>query len=121
MIFIIEDDKMMAECLASACQPHQSKIFSDAISATAYLSKQLPDLIFLDILLTGPDGFTFLHELVSYEDTAKIPVVITSSLDLSGYNLSEYGVIGILDKAKMHPTDIKYYVQKYTTNKEKNA
>ena len=44
-------------------------------------------MIFLDILLTGPDGFTFLNELISYSDTAKIPIVIVSSLDFSGKDL----------------------------------
>ena len=31
--------------------------------------------IFLDILLPGADGFTFLNELTSYPDTAKIPII----------------------------------------------
>ena len=70
-------------------------------------------MIFLDILLDGPDGFTFLNELVSYTDTAKIPVVIISSLDLSDKDLSVYGVVGVLDKAEMVPKDIKRYARQY--------
>ncbi len=113
MIFIVEDDLVMAECIAKACQPHSVKIFPDAIAAVSALSKPLPKLIFLDILLTGPDGFTLLHELASYQDSAQIPVVIVSSLDLKNHDLSAYGVVGILDKCQMTPSDIKFYVQKY--------
>ena len=89
-------------------------IFSNAIDAmNAIVENNTPDLIFLDILLDGPDGFTLLDELVSYSDTARIPVVIITSLDLKHYNLSEYGVVGVLNKDTMLPKDIKQYVDEY--------
>ena len=71
------------------------------------------ELIFLDILLDGPDGFTFLNELISYDDTVKIPIVIVSSLDFKKQDLSVYGVVGVLDKEKMIPKEIKKYVDEY--------
>ena len=64
-------------------------------------------MIFLDVLLTGPDGFTFLNEIVSYEDTAKIPVVIVTSLDLKTENLENYNVVKILKKEALIPDDLK--------------
>lgn len=113
MIFIIDDDEIMAECIAKACDT-ETRVFANAIEAMNEISEgELPDLIFLDILLDGPDGFTFLNELVSYTDTAKIPIVIVSSLDLQGRGLSEYGVVGILDKEKMKPREIREYVGQY--------
>ena len=63
-------------------------------------------------MLDGPDGFTFLNELASYGDTAKIPIVIVSSLDLKNRDLTEYGVIGIIHKDTMLPEDIKQYVNR---------
>lgn len=114
MIFVIDDDKVMAECVRRAVKqvtPKQTvQIFSNAIEATAALNDELPDLIFLDVLLDGPDGFTFLHELVSYNDTAKIPVVLISSLNLESQDLSDYGVAGILNKDTMKPQDIQKFV-----------
>ena len=109
MIYIIEDDEIMAECIAAPCQKcgQKARIFHDAISAMNALDENLPELIFLDILLTGPDGFTFLNELVSYEDTRKIPVAIVSSLDFKNQDLSHYGVKRILKKDTMTPNDIK--------------
>lgn len=115
MIYIIEDDEVMAECIKMACQKvgQDTLIFHDAVSAMQSLNDTLPSLIFLDVLLTGPDGFTFLNELISYEDTAKIPVVIVSSLELQKQNLSHYGVVKILNKATMTPSDLKKCVQEY--------
>ena len=113
MIFIIDDDSVMAECIESACRPYPTKIFSNAIDAIHSLEDTIPDLIFLDIMLDGPDGFTLLNELVSYSDTSKIPVVIISSLGLADCRLEEYGVVGVLDKATMLPADIQKYAEDY--------
>ena len=112
MIFVIDDDPIMAECISRATGK-ETRIFGNAIDAMNALDDELPEIIFLDILLTGPDGFTFLNELISYSDTAKIPVVIVSSLDFKNKDLSVYGVVGILSKDDMIPKDIKRYVDKY--------
>lgn len=113
MIYIIDDDKIMSECIARACKT-ETQIFTNAIEAMSQISNRvMPDLIFLDILLDGPDGFTFLNELISYPDTAKIPIVIVSSLDMEKYDLSAYGVVGILDKSTMTPADINQYATRY--------
>lgn len=114
MIFIIDDDKIMAECVARACKK-PANIFSNAIEAMNEISDgELPEMIFLDILLDGPDGFTFLNELISYDDTARIPVVVVTSLNLENRDLGVYGVVGILNKEKMLPREIKKYVDEYT-------
>ena len=112
MIFVIDDDFTMAKCIASAAKK-ETRIFSNAIEAMDALDVEMPKLIFLDILLTGPDGFTFLNELISYSDTARIPIVIVSSLDFSGKDLSSYGVVGILKKDTMTPDEIKGYADEY--------
>ena len=111
MIFIIDDDEVMAKCVERAVKK-EARIFSNGILAMEAISNgEIPDLIFLDILLDGPDGFTFLNELVSYSDTQKIPVVLISSLNFSGRDLSNYGVVGFLNKDTMTPEEIRSYVQ----------
>ncbi len=113
MIFVIEDDLMMANCIARACKK-DTKIFSNAIEAMGEIvTGEVPSLIFLDILLDGLDGITFLNELVSYDDTKKIPVVVTSSFDYSKKDLSHYGVVGYLNKDTMTPQEIYNYVEKF--------
>ncbi len=114
MIFVIDDDVVMAKCITKACRGLKTRVFGDAIEAMNMISNgELPDLIFLDILLTGPDGFTFLNELVSYTDTARIPIVIVSSLDFGKKDLTQYGVVGILNKDKMTPEEIFSYAKRY--------
>lgn len=116
LVYIIEDEPVFADVLGTIVRgmPGQvdAEIFDNAVSAIAAVNEQLPDAILLDVLLTGPDGFAFLNELASYQDTAKIPVVLMSSLDLTGQDLSHYGVIAVLDKSTMTPEDIQGALQK---------
>lgn len=113
MIFIIDDDNAMAKCLGRISGV-EAMIFSNAIEAMECIScGKIPDLIFLDVLLDGPDGFTFLNEVVSYSDTREIPIVIVSSIDFSGKDLSSYGIVGVLNKDNMLPEEIRGYVEKY--------
>lgn len=131
-IFIIEDDEIMQECITSAVKKalpgfghnnhgEESSLatradifcFTNGIEAMSEIDAHTPSLIFLDILLDGPDGFTFLNELASYSDLGKIPVVIITSLELATNDLSDYGVIGILDKATMTPEEIGSYARRY--------
>ena len=56
--------------------------------------------------MNGPDGFSFLNELISYNDTAKIPVVIMTSLNLEKYDLDHYNIKHIFQKETMTPQQI---------------
>jgi len=119
LVYVIEDDPTMADVIALAARStvlfdanHQEthpdvQVFNDAVEPISEMNSELPDVILLDVLLSGPDGFTFLNELISYHDTAKIPVVLITSLDLSDRNLEHYGVFRILDKGTMTPEDIR--------------
>lgn len=116
MIFVLDDDHIMAKCIAraSGLDADEVRIFGNAIDAVNALNDGLPEMILMDVMLTGPDGFTLLNELASYSDTAKIPVVIISALDFCRDDLRVYGVVGVLNKEKMLPEEIRKYVTKYT-------
>ncbi|MBQ3347948.1 response regulator [Candidatus Saccharibacteria bacterium] len=113
MIFIIDSDKVMAGCMARACRGYEVRVFSNAIEAMAALETGLPELILMEAMLMGPDGWSFLNELISYTDTARIPVVMVSELNLARFDLKAYGVVGVLSKEKMTPSDIRQYAEKY--------
>ena len=122
LAYVIEDNEIMSELfsryLRGVCEV---KVFHDAISAIQNISADAPDMIFLDVLLTGPDGFTFLNEIVSYEDTAKIPVVIVTSLDIKADSLKNYNVVKILRKDSLIPDDMRDIAREILESKVKNA
>ena len=112
-IFIIEDDPDFAEIYQKHLMRNfpeiPLQIFYNAIEANAAFSElseeELPSLIILDILLTGPDGFTLLNELLSYPETSQIPVLLISSLNLGQMSLQAYNVRAILNKETFTPAD----------------
>ena len=118
-IFIIEDDPDFAEIYQKHLKRNfpeiPVRIFYNAIEANAAFSElseeELPSLIILDVLLTGPDGFTLLNELLSYPETSQIPVLLISSLNLSQISLRAYNVRAILNKETFTPEDFLNKVQ----------
>lgn len=112
-IFIIEDDPDFAEIYQKHLKRNfpeiPLQIFYNAIEANAAFSElreeELPSLIILDVLLTGPDGFTLLNELLSYPETSQIPVLLISSLNLGQMSLQAYNVRAILNKETFTPDD----------------
>ena len=118
-IFIIEDDPDFAEIyqkhLVRNFPEIPLQIFYNAIEANAAFSElseeELPSLIILDVLLTGPDGFTLLNELLSYPETSQIPVLLISSLNLGQMSLQAYNVRAILNKETFTPADFVNQVQ----------
>lgn len=118
-IFIIEDDPDFAEIYQKHLKRNfpeiPLQIFYNAIEANAAFSElseeELPSLIILDILLTGPDGFTLLNELLSYPETSQISVLLISSLNLGQMSLQAYNVRAILNKETFTPADFVNQVQ----------
>lgn len=113
MVFVVDEDAAMAECIARACAVEDVWIFSNGIDAISATNEVVPDLVFLEVLLLGPDGFAFLNEMASYSETAEVPIVIVSTIDFQGKDLSAYNVVGVLNKATMRPEEVAEYVRKY--------
>ncbi|MDO4979193.1 MAG: hypothetical protein Q4E47_03520 [Candidatus Saccharibacteria bacterium] len=111
-IYIIESNEILANCIKDAL-PKDTKIFPDIYSAWDAIQDNIPSLIFLDILPTGPDGFTLLNQLVSLKETENIPIILLSAINLKNYNLSDYNIKRILNKETFTPMDIKDCAEKY--------
>lgn len=85
-ILIVEDDAMLAMVLAESFKAENfkvstvgngTKVFNEAVRFT-------PDLILLDLLLPGLDGFGVLKQLKADSRTSGIPVVVVSNLSQVG-------------------------------------
>jgi len=109
-ILIIEDDKWLAEQFQRTLElaGYKVTIANHGLDAIRCIDDNKPDAIVLDVLLTGSNGFTLMHELQSYDDTARIPIILCTNLapDFDIKDLKPYGVKYLLDKSSMHPNDI---------------
>lgn len=116
MILVVEDDEWLAEQHVRMLHAagFQADHVPHALAAIDMVDTKRPDVIILDIFLSGPNAFTLLHELQSHNDLAGIPVVIctNSAEDIAGEDLEAYGVTQVLDKTTMKPGDVVAAVKK---------
>jgi DNA-binding response OmpR family regulator len=80
-ILIVEDDAMLAKILTIGLQRADHTIFlvQDGKAVFAYARDHSPDLILLDVLLPGMDGFQILNQLKHHPTTRAIPVFMLTS------------------------------------------
>jgi DNA-binding response OmpR family regulator len=89
---------------------------SDGHTAMDLIDGEPPDVIVLGLLLHGPSGIALLHELQSYTDTAKIPVIVCTGLgDIKLSDLRPYGVKRLVNSATMQPDDLVVAVRSVLT------
>lgn len=109
-VLLVEDDAWLAELESSVLQKagYEVHTVTNGQMAIDYIDESRPDIIVLDVLLSGMTAFALLNELQSHEDTYSIPVVICTNLaeEFRNSRLIEYGVRRVIDKSVMHPQDI---------------
>ncbi len=78
---IIDDSKSARFALRKflEAQGYQAEAVESADEAYSYLKRQRPELIFLDHLMPGVDGFDVLQNIKKDPRTVSIPVIICSS------------------------------------------
>lgn len=117
---LIEDDMWLADSYRDVITRGgmECDVVATAEEAMDIIDMSPPDVIVADIMLGDHTVIGLLHELQSYEDTQKIPVIICSSIAKSAAHmqeqLHEYGVVEILDKATVTPESLAVTVEEYT-------
>jgi len=109
-VLLVEDDPWLAELEVGVLQNAGYKVAHSphAPSAIVAIDEVHPDVIVLDVLLTGSTAFALLHELQSYGDTGAVPIILCTNMAeaLSLEDVARYGVKRIVDKTTMHPDDL---------------
>jgi DNA-binding response OmpR family regulator len=78
----VEDDIFLSEIIARKLSTEGCKLlhFSEGQTALSQVETEMPDIILLDILLSGIDGFEILRQLKERPKTKNIPVILLSNL-----------------------------------------
>ncbi len=109
-VLIVEDDDWFAEQQTRTLSAAGCKVtrVAHGLAAIEVLDRFIPDILILDIFLPGPNAVTLLHELQSYGDLAKVPVIVcsNSASDVPLGSLKPYGVRWLIDKTHMQPNDL---------------
>ena len=81
---LIADDNLIIRILARAALEKAGFIVEEAgdgKQAIAALAQTRPDLILLDVMMPGPDGFTVCQEVRSYPEGKHTAILMMTGLD----------------------------------------
>lgn len=98
-VMIIDDDRTMVTLLQTLLQLDGFEVLAtfprdDVLSE---IGNNRPDLVLMDVFLTGADGIELLKKLRASPDLCSVPVVMASGMDLSD-RCAEAGANGFLLK-----------------------
>ena len=81
-IFIVEDDEFLRSLTVKRLEKenYSISVAADGESALKHLETDHPDLVLLDLLLPGVDGFQVLEKMHGNSSLAQILVVVFSNL-----------------------------------------
>ena len=80
VIFTVEDDAAIQELYTYSLENEfDCRCFDDGVALYDAIKKETPDLILLDIMLPGDDGFAILSRLKTDKSTSHIPVIMVSA------------------------------------------
>ncbi|OHA15554.1 MAG: hypothetical protein A3A10_03205 [Candidatus Tagabacteria bacterium RIFCSPLOWO2_01_FULL_42_9] len=81
-ILVIEDDKLLTDLIIQRLsrEKFDVRIAVDAQEGLKFIGEKRPDLILLDLILPGLDGFGLLAQIRENPKTASIPVIVLSNI-----------------------------------------
>jgi len=82
IVFIVEDERLIAKSLKEPLieRGYITRVIYDGAKAFDEICTECPDLVLLDLLMPGVDGFAVLRQLQSDERTRDIPVIVITNL-----------------------------------------
>ena len=120
-VLLIEDDKYLVKIYSNKLTISGFEV-DLAINADEGLRKVMakrPDIILLDLILPGKDGFEFLADLKKIqENTPRIPVVILSNLgqEVDRERTKQLGAADYMIKSNVSLEDIVSTVKRLTNS-----
>ena len=121
-ILLIEPNTLLAQSYTQALQHagHSVAHATGAQSAVDAADKQAPDVVILELQLSGHSGIEFLHEFRSYVEWLEVPVVVNTVLSPAHLHKTQdalrrdMGVCDILYKPRTTLQDIVRLVRERT-------
>ena len=85
-VLVVDDDHAVRRLVIETLRPDgiAFREAADGEAALAKIAERHPDVVVLDLIMPGVDGFEVLEHLQADEDTRAIPVIVLSAARLSG-------------------------------------
>lgn len=121
LIYVVEDDEGMQEVYEGAFEEnYETQIFDNGEDFFAAFNVKKPDLIILDIMLPGADGFTILGKIRETDERVPVICVSAKSDEISfvkglnkgadDYMAKPFSVLELLARVKTNLRRSKLYI-----------
>ena len=119
----VEDDPFLNNLVKHKLSATKCVFFqaSEGEQALKIISKEMPDIVMLDIILPGVDGFEILRRMKADPKIKRIPVVILSNLGQTSdiEKGKSLGAERFIVKATVTPDEIIEKIKEVITNSKK--
>src|SRR5712691_7740505 len=80
-IIVVDDDKQVREIITFAlnCNGFEVAVACNGQQLQDLLAAQVPDLLILDVMMPGQNGYQIFHYLRTHPQTQHIPVIIMTA------------------------------------------
>jgi two-component system alkaline phosphatase synthesis response regulator PhoP len=123
-ILVIEDDPATLRLVDYSLRHEGYQVFtaSNGLEGIRKAHNEAPDLIILDVMLPGMDGFEICHRLRSEPDTAQLPILMCSAKaqEIDKDTGLKVGADDYLSKPST-PADIVNHVASLLAKKKRSA
>jgi CheY-like chemotaxis protein len=120
-VLVVDDDPKAVELIALRLEGLATTVLrayggSEAIEIAR---RELPDLIILDLMMPGVNGFEVVEVLHKHADTAPIPVLVVTAKHITTADLAELNgfVAAIMDKVALDPRRFIAEVRRATSGR----
>ncbi len=118
-ILVVEDEDAIRSVIADALRSEELEIWEaqSGEEALAIIQQNPPDLVILDALMPGMDGFTLCQRIRQMpEPINQMPIIILTALDtLLGERLSKEMGANLYLTKPFHPRELKKKVRELLT------
>ncbi|MEO0396371.1 MAG: response regulator [Cyanobacteria bacterium P01_A01_bin.137] len=123
-ILVVEDDVNAREIMGRFLQHHDWTVIlaANGQQALDYLSNTVPDLIVLDLMMPGMDGFEFVQVLRQTPTWRDIPIIVVTAKTLTAKDQQCLdGVVRVYQKADFNRQDLLNEVRSLVFTKVDSA
>ncbi len=100
-VLIVEDERVNVNIILDALKPHfKTYIAMNGIQGLDRARQNLPDIILLDIVMPGMDGYEVCRQLKSDDRTSGIPIIFLTAMSDIGFEKKglELGAVDYITK-----------------------
>jgi GAF domain-containing protein/DNA-binding response OmpR family regulator len=109
-VLIVDDDKDISVLLREMLSSDHYEILTARDGAEGFdlAHSNHPDIVLLDLMMPGKSGFDMIEKLQAGDETAKIPVIVLTAIDVTAEQRQflEKTTVGIMRKTHLTPQSL---------------